>query len=153
MPNRIVYLACFLFILIACVSEAQHVSIDFEAKNKRKISSIQAEIASTPSARALGLMYRKKMAETEGMLFIFPDEQIRSFWMKNTYISLDIIYLNANFEIISIVDNATPFSESPLSSNQPAQYVIEINAGLAKKWGLINGTKAKVLSKLPEVIE
>lgn len=99
------------------------------------------EIADNTFEYQTGLMYRKHMADNRGMLFIFEDSRVRSFYMKNTYISLDIIYLNTENTIINIVKNAKPLNESSLPSNAPAKYVLEINAGLSDKWQLIPGDK------------
>jgi uncharacterized membrane protein (UPF0127 family) len=81
------------------------------------------------------------MKDDQGMLFIFPYETEQSFWMKNTVLSLDIIFVNANFEIVKIHHNTTPFSEQSYSSEKPAQYVVEVNAGYSNKLGLTEGDK------------
>ena len=79
------------------------------------------------------------MNPNEGMLFIFKDEQPRSFYMKNTLIPLDIIYLNKDKAVVSIQKNAKPLDESSLPSEQPAMYVLEVNAGLSELWKISNG--------------
>jgi uncharacterized membrane protein (UPF0127 family) len=71
------------------------------------------------------------------MLFVFEDELPRSFYMKNTRISLDLIFINENKKIVSFQKNAQPFDERSLPSNAPAKYVLEVNAGLVDTWGLI----------------
>ena len=73
------------------------------------------------------------------MLFIFPDEIRRSFYMKNTEFGLDIIYISSHKEIVSIQKNAKPLDENSLPSNAPAMFVLEVNAGLADQWKLENG--------------
>jgi hypothetical protein len=73
------------------------------------------------------------------MLFIFPNEQIRSFYMKNTLISLDIIYLNKSQKVVSIQKNAKPMDEKSLPSNFPAKYVLEVNGGLSDELNIIEG--------------
>lgn len=70
------------------------------------------------------------------MLFVFDDEQMRSFWMKNTYIPLDMMFLNASGTIVSIHAGAKPMDESPISSDYPAKYVIEVNSGWTLEAGL-----------------
>lgn len=105
-------------------------------------TSIEIEIAETDGAINQGLMHRKSMSFNKGMLFIFPDNTTRSFWMKNTIIPLDIIYVNNDFEIVAIKDHTTPFSEASVSSDgKPAKYVVEVNAGFAGKYGIKEGDK------------
>jgi len=105
------------------------------------IFSIDMELATSEEEHARGLMFRKQMDENKGMLFIFPDEDWRSFWMRNTLIPLDIIYVNAKREIINICKNAETMNDHSLPSEAPAMYVIEINAGLSDKYGIGKGTK------------
>lgn len=81
------------------------------------------------------------MASNHGMLFIFPDMDYRSFYMKNTKIPLDIIYVSKDKTIVSIQKNAKPMDETSLPSEGPAKYVLEVNAGLSDKWGLEQGDK------------
>lgn len=88
------------------------------------------EFAKSEYETQTGLMYRSSMAPERGMLFIFNNEQPRYFYMKNTQIPLDIIYLSANKEVVSFVKNTEPFNEETLPSNEPAMYVLELNAGL-----------------------
>lgn len=97
---------------------------------------INIEIADTEYEQALGLMYRTSMAETEGMLFIFPAEEIRSFWMMNTLISLDMIFLDANKKIVTIHRNTITQSEQSYRSTKPAKYVLEVVAGFCDKYGI-----------------
>ncbi|WP_066226157.1 DUF192 domain-containing protein [Formosa haliotis] len=108
----------------------------FKAKTDSIIKTLDIEIADTEYARETGLMYRSTMKDNRGMLFIFPDEAPRSFYMKNTQIPLDIIYLATNKTIVSIGKNAKPMDESSVFSEKPAMYVLEVNGGLADKWNL-----------------
>lgn len=97
---------------------------------------IDIEIADTEYEQALGLMYRTSMEEMQGMLFIFPVEEIRSFWMMNTLISLDMIFLDANRKIVTIHRNTATQSEQSYRSNKPAKYVLEVVAGFSDKYGI-----------------
>jgi uncharacterized membrane protein (UPF0127 family) len=90
-------------------------------------------IADTPQTRARGLMFVEEMPRTAGMLFVFPDERVRTFWMRNTLISLDIIYFDATGAWVSAQENAVPLDETTLPSDGPAQYVLEINGGLVER--------------------
>ena len=103
---------------------------------KTEIKRLDIEIAETEYETQTGLMYRNSMLENQGMLFIFKDEQPRSFYMKNTRIALDIIYINADKKIVSFQENAKPLNETSLPSNLPAKYVLEINAGLVNSWNI-----------------
>ncbi|MBB5268806.1 hypothetical protein HNQ90_002383 [Algibacter amylolyticus] len=100
---------------------------------------LDIEIADTDFDIQTGLMYRNSMANNQGMLFVFDDEKERFFYMKNTKIPLDLIYINANKIIVSFQKNAKPFDESSLPSNTPAKYVLEVNAGLVDVWGIAVG--------------
>ncbi len=105
------------------------------------LRKIDIQLAQTDKQREDGLMYRKSMSDDQGMLFIFPDMEERSFWMKNTYISLDIIYIDDKMEIVSIQKYATPLSEQSLPSFKKAQYVLEVNGGFADKYHIAYGDK------------
>lgn len=105
------------------------------------IAKIDIEIAQDDSKRTLGLMYRDKMSENQGMLFVFNDEDMRFFWMKNTILSLDIIFVNSNNEIVTIHKYTKPYSEESYSSDKPASYVVEVNAGFTDKYNLRVGDK------------
>jgi len=94
------------------------------------------ETAITPLEKSLGLMHRSHLNNKTGMLFIFDDNKPRSFWMKNTLIPLDLIFINDNYQIIDIKHNFQPCIIEPCksyTSKEPAMYVLEINGGLAKE--------------------
>lgn len=113
----------------------------FKGTTDSVLTQLNIEIADSDYETQTGLMYRETMAENHGMLFIFPDEAMRSFYMKNTKIPLDIIYINSELRISSIQKDAKPLDESGLPSNAPAKYVLEVNAGLAVEWDLQQGDK------------
>jgi uncharacterized membrane protein (UPF0127 family) len=96
------------------------------------------EVADTPKKQQLGLMHRKSMPQDRGMIFVFPEEQERSFWMKNTLIPLDIIYLDAGGKVVS-VKQMKPLDESSVPSDGPAKYAVELNQGAAKRAGVAAG--------------
>ncbi|AUP78367.1 hypothetical protein C1H87_06450 [Flavivirga eckloniae] len=100
---------------------------------------LDIEIADTDFDIQTGLMYRNSMDKNRGMLFVFEDERERFFYMKNTKIPLDLIYINEKKNIVSFQKNAKPFDESSLPSTFPAKYVLEINAGLVDTWGISVG--------------
>ena len=105
------------------------------------IKTLDIEVADNEYETQTGLMYRDKLETDNGMLFIFPNTDYRSFYMKNTKIPLDIIYIGADKSIVSFQKNAKPFDETSLPSEAPAKYVLEINAGLSDEWQLTVGDK------------
>ena len=107
-----------------------------KASNDSVLVKLDIEIADNDFETQTGLMYRESMKTNRGMLFIFPDSRPRSFYMKNTKIALDLIYLDESKTIVSFQENAKPLDESSLPSNAAAKYVLEVNAGLVKQWQL-----------------
>ncbi len=107
---------------------------------------IRAEIADSEEERRTGLMFRESLGKSEGMLFIFPDSAVRNFWMKNTLIQLDMIFIAENMTIVKI-HHAVPCTSEPCplySSGMPAKYVLEVNANLTSAYGIREGSAAKV---------
>ncbi len=105
---------------------------------------IQIERALTSQEQSRGLMYRESLCEECGMLFVFGDEQTRTFWMKNTLIPLDLVWINAEKEVVGVTQ-AEPCESDPCptySSPEPAKYVLEVNAGFAQENGIKEGSVA-----------
>jgi len=105
------------------------------------VANLDIEIADDEYQTQTGLMYRKSMLDSQGMLFVFDDETMRSFYMKNTEFALDIIFINSSKEVVSIQKNAKPLDPTPLPSEGISKYVLEVNAGLSDKWNLQKGDK------------
>ncbi|APG61242.1 DUF192 domain-containing protein [Christiangramia salexigens] len=105
------------------------------------INKLDIELAESDYEHQTGLMYRESMKDSQGMLFIYDTERQRSFYMKNTYIPLDIIYYASDSTLVSIQKNATPRDETSLPSEGPAQFILEVNAGLSDQWNLQKGDK------------
>lgn len=112
-----------------------------KAKTDSFVAQFAIEIAASSYEIQTGLMYRQTLESNQAMLFIFPDATPRSFYMKNTQIPLDILYIDENQTLVSFQKNAKPFDETGLPSQVPAQYVLEINAGLSDKLGLELGDR------------
>ena len=87
----------------------------------------------------MGLQYRRSLADDRGMIFLFPSESLQTFWMKNTPISLDMIFINRDRKVVGIVERTVPFSLDSRSVTEPSQYVLEINGGLARRYGIQTG--------------
>jgi uncharacterized protein len=110
---------------------------------ERRIT-FQVELARTPSERARGLMYRTRLAPDAGMLFVFDSEENEVFWMKNTLIPLDMIFIDHDLRIVGIVENAEPQTLTARSVDRPSQYVLEIGGGLSAKHGFHAGQTVEV---------
>src|SRR5215217_5907171 len=102
-------------------------------RDGKKIKRIDVEIAENQAERSKGLMYRPYIPDSVGMLFIFDEAAPQGFWMKNTSIPLDIIYVDENKKIVSIAKNTKPYSEESIPSLGNAQYVVEVNAGFSER--------------------
>lgn len=105
---------------------------------------ITAELADTPELRQQGLMHRRTLPPDHGMLFVFPRASMQSFWMKNTYISLDIMYFASNGNWVNTRAHTPPLSEKSLPSAAPAQYVLEMIAGSGRRLGIGRGSRLVV---------
>ena len=103
--------------------------------------TFNVEVAKTIEERRTGLMYRKKLLNNEGMLFIFPREKIIQLWMKNTYIPLDVIFISENKVIVDIKKNMEKLSETIVKSKVKSRYALEFNAGLINKLDIRIGDK------------
>lgn len=108
-------------------------------QNRDTLAMIDIEVADNDQLRARGLMYRRTLPENGGMLFIQDMEEIQSFWMKNTYIPLDILFVNTAKKIVTIQANTTPLKEWNYASTEPALYVVEVNAGFTTRHGIRSG--------------
>jgi uncharacterized membrane protein (UPF0127 family) len=103
----------------------------------------EVEVVTTPAARAQGLMYREALAPNAGMLFIYPGEQAVSFWMKNTLIPLDMLFLKADGKIAHIAHNAVPQDETPIDSGAAVKAVLEVRGGTAQALGIREGDRVE----------
>ena len=112
-----------------------------EIASKSGVHVFAVEMASTPEEQAKGLMFRRQLPEGQGMLFDFHREQPTSFWMKNTYVPLDMIFIRADGRILRIAENTVPLSEALVPSGGPVLAVLEVVAGTAKKLGIAPGDR------------
>ncbi|MBO6524073.1 MAG: DUF192 domain-containing protein [Balneolaceae bacterium] len=117
--------------------------LTFLNKSGQEITNLSISIADLPDERNQGLMDVRTMPQDVGMLFIFDGEAPRSFWMANTPLPLDIMYVNSDSVIVRIYQNTTPFSETSLPSEAPAQFVVETNGGFSLTHGITEGMKIR----------
>lgn len=124
-----------LIFLISCTKSIGENFKEISIDNGKNLIKINAEIADDEQEQTKGLMFREKLNENEGMLFVFGDEAMQTFWMKNTLIPLDMIFINKDFEIVDI-KNAVPCKEEPCAlykSSKPVKYVLEVNGNFTAK--------------------
>lgn len=107
------------------------------------LKNFTIEVAEGDYETQTGLMYRKSMDKDNGMLFLFDTPQVRAFYMKNTEIPLDIIYIDKNKKIVKIHKDAKPMDPTSLSSETPVQYVLELNGGVVASKGILVGDRVK----------
>jgi uncharacterized membrane protein (UPF0127 family) len=112
-----------------------------DSSNGDTIKIFDIELAESMNEIQYGMMYRKSMDPNTGMLFIMGEERKQSFYMKNTYVPLDIIFINNKMEIVSIQKNAIPLDETSLPSTGPASYILELLGGESDKLGISAGNK------------
>lgn len=107
-------------------------------------STVYAEVADTAEEQRLGLMGREDLGGDRGMLFVFDDDRARSFWMKDTPIPLDMVFVASDYTIVDLNSNATPFSEAIFTSRAPCRYVVEVNGGYCAAHGIGIGDRIRI---------
>ena len=128
---------------LSLAAPARAASPNLEVDTGTGKHAFTVELARTEAEREKGLMYRRSMADTAGMLFDFGRDQMLLFWMKDTYIPLDMVFIDHAGRVVSIKREAKPLDETTISSQVPAAGVLEVNAGVADKIGLRVGDAVK----------
>ena len=128
-----------LFIAAGPAQAAGQSTLDIATKSG--VHPFSVELATTEPEREKGLMFRKELPEGQGMLFDFHREQDVGFWMQNTYIPLDMIFIKADGRILRIAENAKPMSTEGIPSKGPVRFVLEVIAGTSRKMGIAPGDR------------
>jgi hypothetical protein len=110
------------------------------------VVEVTLEVAATPEALRRGLMYRRSLPEGHGMLFVFPHEEEHTFWMKNTLIPLDMLFIGGDGRIVGIRANTTPLSTRTVGVGQPSRWVLEVPGGYAARRGILTGDRIELLN-------
>lgn len=110
--------------------------LDIYRADSTLITRLVIELAETDQEQAQGLMYRRSLPERGGMLFTGTEPVMKSFWMRNTPLPLDILFLDEHLGVVNIVKRTTPFSDEHILSTAPAQYVLEVRAGVTDRFGI-----------------
>lgn len=126
------------------------IGVRFVTPDGNETPRFSLEIADSEEKRNKGLMFRKQMDSEAGMIFIYPQESIQRFWMKNTYIPLDMIFLDSKLVVVGLLENVPVLNTEPRSIPTPSMYAIELNAGTAKKFSISAGAKASFETELPK---
>ena len=148
--NRDFVLGLFflLFLIIPKLSFAEFLVKDLLISNSNgEIKLFTVEIADNDETRSIGLMERENIPLGTGMLFIWEEEAYRNFWMKNTPLSLDILFFDGNGNFLNVAENTEPFSLKNIQSSKPSQYVLELFAGSSKLYNLYMGSQILNLNK------
>lgn len=135
--------SCLLFLTLIFAAGASYAAEKsvLEIATKTGVHSFSVEVVDNDADRAKGLMFRKSLPEGTGMLFDFKSEQDVAFWMQNTYIPLDMIFIRADGRILRIAENTTPMSTKQIPSGGPVLAVLEVIAGTARKLGIETGDR------------
>jgi uncharacterized protein len=145
MLRRVVLLSVLSSLILTVLGSAPNLFAaelqPLEIASKSGVHVFAVEMANTPEEQAKGLMFRRSLPEGQGMLFDFHQEQPTAFWMKNTYVSLDMIFIRGDGRILRIAENTVPLSEALVPSGGPVRAVLEVVAGTAKKLGIAPGDR------------
>ena len=109
---------------------------------------VEVEVANTAPSRTRGMMWRTSVPSGTGMLFIFPEEQVQKFWMRNTLVPLDMLFIDKSGQVVGIVAQAEPQTLDPRSVGRPSLYVLEVAGGWAEKTGIAPGTQVELKGNL-----
>ena len=143
--------AAALVILLAAgmstAGEPGRKAVTFYEDGRKNGCTFTVELALTPEEQEKGLMYRRSLDPDGGMLFIFDRDEIRSFWMRNTLIPLDMVFVNSSMKVVSIYEFAKPGDETGILSGAPARYVLEVNGGRTASCRIKPGMKMKVTGR------
>ena len=137
--SRMILTFFSLSLLLAC-NGAETLDLRVLNTGGSLLASFEVEVADDTLERSQGLMFRQSLGEDEGMLFIFQADTEGAFWMRNTLIPLDIIFVESKKRIVNVVANATPQTDTPRLPEGPYRYVLEINGGQAASLGLSSGS-------------
>ena len=143
MSSKPLFLLSFiLFFLYSLCSSAEFLKKELLISNSdNELKKFTVEVADNDKLRSLGFMGRTDIPEGTGMLFIWNDDAYRNFWMKNTPLSLDIIFFDKNGYFINVQENTIPYSLDNIPSLKPSKYVLELIAGSSKKFNLYNHSR------------
>lgn len=138
--------------LVACAQQARLPEVEaFFGNGSITSPHFRLEVAASDQARQVGLMYRKSLKSDRGMIFVFPESAEHSFWMKNTYIPLDMVFVGESMEVVGILKAVPPLNEVPRTVGKESVYVVELASGTTESMGIREGDRLHLLGPLPAV--
>ena len=141
MQQRVMRTLAMLLLAVACSGETLPTA---HIRAKDGIVDVAVEIVSTPEAVTRGLMYRTELPDGHGMLFVFREAKDQRFWMKNTLIPLDMIFIGADQVIVGIHPNAVPLSTATVGVGRPSRWVLEVPGGWSARRGVASGDRVEL---------
>ncbi len=140
-----------LTVFSACAQSPKLPTVEahFLASSGVESPRFRLEVCSNDGERAKGLMYRRSLAEDAGMIFVFPEERNHSFWMKNTYIALDMVFVDKDMKVVGVLADVPPLNLAPRTVGKPSLYVLEFAAGTMKRYGVVVGATLKIVGSMP----
>ncbi len=141
---------CLFSSLVACAQQARLPEVEaYFVNGGRSSPHFRLEVAANDQARQLGLMYRKSLKSDRGMIFVFPESADHSFWMKNTYIALDMVFVGKDMQVVGILKEVPPLNEVPRTVGKESAYVVELASGTTESMGIQEGDSLRLLGSLP----
>ncbi|MEY4667638.1 MAG: hypothetical protein RL518_337 [Pseudomonadota bacterium] len=150
--RSLILLGCVVsFVVSACsaTSKLPVVEGHFTTMAGVETPPFRLEVCANDGERAMGLMYRRSLPQDAGMIFVFPQERENSFWMKNTYIPLDMVFVGKDMKVVGILHDVPPLNELPRTIGKPSMYVLEFASGTMKRYGVESGAVLHIASTLP----
>lgn len=135
----------------ACSSKADlpHAKVVFVSPSGVEGEPFSVEVVSTRAERARGLMFRKELEDRRGMLFVFDQPSVHTFWMKNTFIPLDMVFLSEDQKVVGILEDVPPLTETGRSVDATSKYVLEFLGGTMKRHGVTKGYSVRFIGAVP----
>ena len=143
----------FVVVLLVLLGCARGPCVSIVAPDGTSRATVAVEVANTFEQRERGLMFREHLDDNAGMIFIFKDAQPLNFWMHNTEIPLDMIFVDSSFRVTGIVANAAPRTDTLRGVDGPSRYVLEVNGGFCAKNGIKPGDRFQFMNFYPHASE
>lgn len=150
--RSLVVLGCIVGCVVSACAQSSKLPVvegRFLTASGSESPTFRLEVCSNDGERALGLMYRRSLPQDAGMIFVFPEERQNSFWMKNTYVPLDMVFVAQDMKVVGILHDVPPLNQLPRTVGKPSMYVLEFPAGTMRRLGVEEGAALKLLNPLP----